>query len=181
MEQALTHPSRPNPGPAVNRLPSQPLDSPALAGNALAGLPSFNGSSAAGTVAASSAIGSGSVGDGPAGESFGTTSGQPGVFSVSATDWGNNAGANGSDGDELDPETPGRSPRRQGISRDQASQDSRSLERLSGGSDPLGEGLGLLAGLAIGLLTLVVPLLSVISDRGPGLSVDTESGSGRPR
>ena len=65
--------------------------------------------------------------------------------------------------DELQDETPGRSPQRR-----TATRESLSLGPSTSGDDPLVEGLSLLAGVTIGLLTLVVPLLSVTSDRGAG-------------
>ena len=184
MEQALTHPSRPDSGPAGSRPSYEPLDRRGLAGNSFSGWPAGAANAAPPTVPTSSAGGPSSVPEGPAGgSSESTPSGKPGVLSGSAVSWDNDAGITGTDADENEEETPGRSPLRHGASRDQAFHEPHSLELLSGGSDPLGEGLGLLAGIAIGLLTLVVPLLSVISDRSPGsgFSVNGNAGSGRLR
>ncbi len=184
MEQALTHPSRPDSGPAVSRPSFEPLDRHGLAGNAFSGWSPAAATPAATNVPSSSTGGPGSVSDGPAGGSPDSTpGGKPVVLSGSAVAWDNDAGGTGTDGVEHEDETPGRSPLRHGASRDLAFQEPLSRELLSGGSDPLGEGLGLLAGIAIGLLTLVVPLLSVISDRSPGsgFSVNTNAGSGRLR
>ncbi len=154
MEQALTQPSRPrqvsiaNPVPVVNRTPLQAVDHHLASGSpTVAYLPTANSPTSlpAGDLQAD-------------GAGFGSLIQDPG---------------------DVDPgdETPGRSPRRttthparaaksssqQIASRERNIADSHAL--LAGSSDPLGEGLGLLAGMAIGLLTLVVPLLSVITDR----------------
>jgi hypothetical protein len=80
--------------------------------------------------------------------------------------------------DALHDETLGRRPQRRTAPR-QAIVQSPS----TGGGDPLVEGLSLLAGVTIGLLTLLVPLLSVISDRpaGSGWSAEPAASSGRHR
>ena len=159
MEQALTKSSRPHPVPVVNRTPLQAVDHPInSAGPSVAYLPAPNTPCAR-----------------PAGEMQ--------ADGCAFTDSG--SGSSGSDGsvvqghDDGDPgdETPGRSPRRttthpasaaEVSSRSIASRERTIAEPhalLAGSNDPLGEGLGLLAGMAIGLLTLVVPLLSVVNDR----------------
>lgn len=54
---------------------------------------------------------------------------------------------------EEDPESPGRSPR-------------QSTSRLAG-PDPLAEGLALMAGMALALMALLVPLATVVCDSQP--------------
>ena len=180
MEQALTQSSRPHPVPVVNRTPLQAGDHPTNStGSSVAYLPAPNTPCAR-----------------PAGEMQADGSG----FGSALTDSGSgSSGSNGSviqghdDGDPGD-ETPGRSPRRTSphpasaaevSSRSIASRERTIAEPhalLAGSNDPLGEGLGLLAGMAIGLLTLVVPLLSVVNDRQaiPALSeVETHFHSSR--
>ncbi len=172
MEHALTHPSRLSQGTAVSRPPVIPFDRQGAPGNSSSGWSAV--------LANSSSCGA----EGPAAAGGSTDSspgGKPAVLAASAADWGHDAEAHGGDDEAHQEEEPARSPLRHGAARDLAFQEPLNRELLAGGSDPLGDGLGLLAGIAIGLLTLVVPVLSVISDRTPGsgFSVDTNSGSGR--
>lgn len=101
-------------------------------------------------------------------------------FSLNATPGsaGGSAAALSREADPLQHETPSRDPQRRTAPR-QAIVQGPSIT----GGDPLVEGLGLLAGVTIGMLTLLVPLLSVISDRpaGSGLSAEPAASSGRHR
>ena len=169
MEQALTQTSRPNPVsianpvPVVNRTQLQAGDQHLASGSpSVAYLPAAN---------TPTDLPAGDVQAGSSG--YCSAQGDPG------------AGASGSHasvvlgpgGEDPGNETPGRSPRRtltpsasaaEASSQPMASREWNIAEPhalLAGSSDPLGEGLGLLAGMAIGLLTLVVPLGSVITDR----------------
>lgn len=196
MEQALTRPSRPNPGPAAPRTSLQSLDihggsgspftgnpftarqapigqvppgqgppsqGPAKQGPPSPGAAASSGSFPAGTNAFSVPAAAANA-DSSLSVAVGASSGSPPAFS-------------GED-DQLQDETPGRSPQRR-----TATRESLSPEPSTSGGDPLVEGLSLLAGVSIGLLTLVVPLLSVISDRGPGSGLIPEPAalSGRRR
>jgi len=148
MEQALTHPNRPNSGSAAIRAP-------------------FTGNPFAPTQLVAHPHGAHQPGANPAPSPLGATPAS-GAAAVPESPGGQNGGPplpldDGDGGDELQDETPGRSPQRRAPSRTFPSPG-----ESASATDPLAEGLGLLAGVCIGLLTLVVPLASVICDRAPG-------------
>lgn len=60
---------------------------------------------------------------------------------------------------EEEPESPGRSPRQE-------------IPPLPG-SDPLAEGIAIVAGIALALMAIVVPLATVVSDSRPGETSET--------
>ncbi|MFZ0409563.1 MAG: hypothetical protein WAM11_15855 [Cyanobium sp.] len=170
MEQALTHPARPLPGPEVNRLTPQPVDNHSSRGTPSTPRPAA-APAAAGPAPGTHAgvVSPGEQVSGSSSSSLGAT-GSSAAATTSAIDHGSGV-------DELQDETPGRSPQHEARSRQAESRQLIERESSLGGSDPLGEGLGLLAGIALALLTLVVPLLSVISDRPPNPADRSESTS----
>jgi hypothetical protein len=104
---------------------------------------------------------------------------RPGGASVSPSDPPISSPEQSSGPEELQDETPGRSPRSHASNLEATSRRPDLRESSPGGSDPLGEALVLLAGIGIALLTLVVPLLSVVTDRphsaGQGLEASHSS------
>ena len=196
MEQALTRLSRPNPGPAAPRTPRQSLGidggsgSP-FTGNPFAARQAPPSQAPPGQGAAKQSAAKQSAASPVATAASASLLGGTNAYSVSAAaanaDSSRSAAVGASSGspsafdgedDQLQDELPGRSPQRR-----TATRESLSLGPSSSGGDPLLEGLSLLAGVSIGLLTLVVPLLSVISDRGAGIGLLPEPAalSGRRR
>ena len=155
MEQALTHPNRPNLAPAAIRA-------------------SFTGDSFAPNQLVGHALGAHQPGAHPTPSSLGATAAF-GDAAVAESSGGEDVGSpipldEGDGGDERQDETPGPNPERRPTSRTFPSPG-----EFPNATDPLAEGLGLLAGISIGLLTLVVPLASVICDRAPGGSFGLET------
>lgn len=156
MEQALTHANRPSPSSTLNRPPltaesqgprgSQPVQR----ANVILGF--FKDAEQT-----------------PGGFSpvavKGDSAPLPGGAGVSLSDSPISSPDQSTGPEALQDETPGRSPRGHASYLEASSRQPDLRESSPGGSDPVGEGLVVLAGIGIALLTLVVPLLSVVTDR----------------
>ena len=181
MEQALTRLSRPNPGLAAPRTPRQSLDIDGGSGSPFTGNPFAARQAPPGQVSPSQAplsqgaakqsaarpVPTAALASLPSGTNAfsvpAAAASADSSLSAAVEASSGSSPAFGGEDDQLQDETPGRSPQRW-----TATRESLSPGPSTSGGDPLVEGLSLLAGVTIGLLTLVVPLLSVISDRGAG-------------